>query len=192
MKMRERLVMAVIMGFIFAGAYGLLYAPEEGRIKEEGRVLDDEKLEHFLGIFDPAAIDEIRELGDNHPEERMELIRERRAWMHDMEQMKKDDPKRYELIVRDAELERELDKLTDRYWRAEGESEKEEIKKGLESNVKKLLETRIELKEIEVEELKKLLEAEKRILKNWKDKKDSIIEKKMKELTGEGEEESPL
>jgi len=166
-----------------------LYAPEEkqkSKGKERGEM---DRLEAFLRDFEPGAIDEIRELKREHPDRYERFVREKLEWMRYMEELKREKPRVYELTLKDHKVEREIDELCEAYRKAESASRKEEIKKKLESAVRQRLEVKIKLLTHEIEMLKKELERQEKTLGSWKKNKDSFVQKKLKELTGEFEEE---
>ena len=69
---------------------------------------------------------------------------------------------------------------------------RQQIKDALRGFIRERLDVKIALKKYEIEMLKKEFEREQRTVEDWEKDKDSFIERKVKDLTGEYEGEAPF
>jgi hypothetical protein len=190
MKYGVGFAVAIAIFFIFVLAGDFLYAPAEKEKHKEEIKGEWEAPGGHPDILEPGTIDKVREPEKRPAREFEHPIHPGGAMMMPMERIKKEDPEKYELMVKDEKLQRKINEIVGQYWKPD--SDREKIKNELESAVKERFEVRIQIKKHDIEILKKELARQEQVLQNWEKDKDSFIQKKMKELVGEQREEEPF
>jgi hypothetical protein len=101
--------------------------------------------------------------------------------------MQRDDPEMFELHVKDRTLEQQTLQLAEQYRRAPAE-ERAEIAKQLDKVVNQHFEVRQERRLLELKRMETEIDRLRKTIERRKEARDTIIKKRMAELTGERNE----
>jgi len=114
-----------------------------------------------------------------------EVMQDRlREWQH-LRRLKRNDPELAEKLKRERDMDREAIGLGEAYRNAETGEEKEEIRAALKQLLSELFDLRESHRKARVREVEKELEELRRVLKERRENKESIIQKRLEQLTGE-------
>ena len=105
----------------------------------------------------------------------------------DWEQMEKSDPELFNLLKKDAELDRATRQLTMRYRQTLDEKAKAEIGAQLAETVAEHFDVRQKRRALELERLEKEINRLKELFKKRNDSRDKIIERYLQQLKGDEE-----
>ncbi|MCD4784304.1 MAG: hypothetical protein K8T10_10835 [Candidatus Eremiobacteraeota bacterium] len=166
---------------------------QKGQGKEEALMMSlmtkeqIEKFEKWLKINDPDKYREIQDLKLARPELYLRVVSEGIRHMSFLEMMKKKDPKIYARLMSEMKLDGKMIKLAKEFRESKDEKRKKEIKSELTQTLNQIFDIRSKNRAREVNEMSKKIEELKQMLKKRKDNKKLIVEKKLKELTGQME-----
>ena len=152
----------------------------------------EERAMNFLREFDIQEYVEFQELRGENPREYMRRLREVAEWMKEVEQIKTEDPEQYDLMRKEGELLGriyELEKQYDQAHKSTSDAKApEDVRKEIEEAVGQLFDVKIEMREREVKELRAELNKHETALKEAKDRKPELVQRRVREILGEGEE----
>ena len=170
----------------------------------EGKVME------FLREFDMGQYAEMQELRRQNPREYMEHMRDVVMWMREVQEIKQSDPEQYALMKKEGELLGRIFKL-ERQYRGEAVPEppvegktdteaatepaaepvaksSDEIRKEIAQAVGELFDVKIEMRQREVQELRTELEKHENAIKEAVGRKEELVDRRVREIVGEGEE----
>lgn len=146
-----------------------------------------EKFEKWIKNNDPDKYREIQNLKLARPELYQRVIFEGVRHMNFLEMMKKKDPKTYTRLMKEMKLDSKMRKLAKEYRESKDVKRKKEIKSELTQILNQVFDIRSVNRAREVNEMSKKIEELKQMLKKRKDNKKLIVERKLKEVTGQME-----
>ncbi|MBM3892683.1 MAG: hypothetical protein FJ279_15205 [Planctomycetes bacterium] len=144
------------------------------------------QLAEFLEQFDPRRLEELRRARVMEPDRFRDMIGRAFEDMRRLERIKREDPKRYELLLRQRELDRQTFELA-RQLREGDAAKKDEAKAKLKAALADLFDLREDEREQEISEMTERLERMKDTARLRRENKDAIVENRLKEMTGENE-----
>jgi len=155
------------------------------------RPLDPEQTEKvldFLRQFHPELFAEAQELREQNPPEFMRLIDRMAREMQELAELRRRDPRRFELTRQDRQLERESLELAEQIRDAADPDEAAELRQRLREVLQQAFDVRMELRRLEAEEIRRKLERLEKILDARAAAKDKIVERRLRQLLREGDE----
>lgn len=151
---------------------------------------ESEELREFLRTFDPRMAEEMNRLRETgRMEEYRRLLHEANKRMADLKRMKEHNPDEYERVVKVNRLEQETVEMAHRLREGRTDNPPEKVRETLASGVRELFDLREESREREVKELRRRLEELEKSLEKRKANRERIIERRIRELLGEADDE---
>ncbi|MCD5397508.1 hypothetical protein LR003_01065 [candidate division NPL-UPA2 bacterium] len=149
---------------------------------------EEEKILRYLEENRPEEFERLTRLRERSPSEYRRIlgrfgkrIRRRRF----LEDLKKEDPERYEKVVHIKELERESRQLARKYREINDPEEREIIRANLNNLLSEIFDLRQEERETETKRLERELKRlREKIIRRWENK-EAIVNRRLKEMTGE-------
>ena len=152
----------------------------------------EERAMNFLREFDVHEYAEFQELRRENPRDYMHRLREVAEWMKEVEQIKCEDPGQYELMRKEGELLGRIFELEKEYDQAQKSTSEEkapqELRQKIEEAVGQLFDVKIEMREREVKELRAELNKHETALKEAEERKQELVQRRVREILGEGGE----
>ena len=152
----------------------------------------EERAMNFLREFDVHEYAEFQELRGENPREYMRRLREVAEWMKEVEQIKREDSGQYELMRKEGELLGRIFELEKEYDQAQKSTSEEkapqELRQKIEEAVGQLFDVKIEMREREVKELRAELNKHETALKEAEERKQELVQRRVREILGEGGE----
>jgi hypothetical protein len=162
------------------GPRGFLGGPGEG----EGGI--PQPLAEFLKDFDPRGLEDLRRARATEPERFRDMIGRAFDLMRRVERIKRENPQRYQALLRQRELEQQSFELARQI--REGEAKQKDVLKGkLKQVLADLFDLREEERDHEISEMTERLERMKETARQRREGKDAIVENRLKEITDENE-----
>jgi hypothetical protein len=124
----------------------------------------------------------IRRGGDMDSEVRIRLNRER-----ELEEMRLNDPEKFELVSAIDELEKSSKEIAEKYRQGKDTENKEAVKEQLAESLDKLFEMKIQLEELEQKRQEKELAKKKERTEKRKSQKKEIIQLRLDDLLGKND-----
>lgn len=152
----------------------ILFLTEE----QESAVLD------YMKEVRPDQVEGLLKLKVTRPNQYRRLLSRVFREMRYLEDVKKRDPERYEILSREKRLENDSRELARKYRETDDEAEKERIKKEMLDLLDQIFDLRQANREFEIERLEKRLAEAKENNRKRLENKDQIIEQRLAELLG--------
>ena len=191
----------IIIGALLLNTFSLVFAqeidrplpPGKRRINNEQRIpLRDrpltpkleKKILKIIAEQEPLEVKHLTKLKRINPEEYREILLH--AWKEHqfLKRLKKEDPDKYQQVKQRQELERMSRKLAREYRQSDDEQHKKTIKSELRDIIDELFDLREAEKEEEIFRLEKELNKMKKIVKKRQANKKEILNKHLHKLLG--------
>ncbi len=147
-----------------------------------------ERVMDFLREFHPGLLPRAAAMREDRPWEFERLIDEMAAEMRDLEELRERDPRRFELTRQDRQLERESRELAANIRDTHDPERADELRERLRDVLVEAFDARMEMRRLEAEEIRRKLARLERMLDERMAAKERIVERRMRELLGEGDE----
>lgn len=141
--------------------------------------------ESWLKTEDPDKYSEIQEMKSNNPEIYKRIVFEGVRHYSFLKMMQKKDPESYQRLLKEMKLDGKLRRLSKEYRDSKDEAKKKELKAQMKPVVEQLFDIRTQNREREVKEISKKVKQLQEMIQKRKTNKNTIIERKLQEVTGE-------
>ena len=159
-----------------------------GKINEAELNRMREALMKFLQDELPGAARDLKALVELHPDEGREVTLDLYHRTRGMREMEEDAPEFYEIQLDELGLDVKIRLLSHRLTRKGHEGDREKLKVDLRKALSELFDVRVKMRELEVQELEKRIEEVRGRLRKQKANKKKIIDRRLKEMSGEEED----
>ena len=159
-----------------------------GKINEAKLNRMREELMKFLQEELPEAARNLKALVELHPDEGREVTLDLYHRTRDMRKMEAHAPEFYEIKLDELGHDVKIRLLSYRLTRKGHEGDREKLKVDLRKALSELFDVRVKMRELEVQELEKRIEEVRGRLRKQKANKTKIIDRRLKEMSGEEED----
>ena len=173
---------------------GKLAPPRPGFAKDrrpvdERQPVNREEIYAFLKEFDPERLKKLQHLERENPELFERVLQDAQHRLMQLKELKERDPARFEQVMQEQQMERSVRELARKYRESQTSEEKETVRKQMKETLDKIFDLKESQREAEVKKLEEEVNKLKEKMKKRKTNKDKIIDRRIKILTGEEEEE---
>ncbi|MFH1226621.1 MAG: hypothetical protein V1701_01805 [Planctomycetota bacterium] len=151
--------------------------------------INKEEIYGFLKEFDPERLEKIQLLEKENPELFMRVLQEANQRLIKLKELKERDPARYQQMMTEHTMERSVRDLSKKYRESQTPQEKETIKNEMRQTLDKIFELKELQRETEIKKLEEEVNKLKEKMKKRKTNKDKIIDRRIKIMTGEEEQD---
>ncbi|MFA5793549.1 MAG: hypothetical protein WC980_00565 [Candidatus Brocadiia bacterium] len=151
--------------------------------------INREEIYAFLREFDPERLEKLQRLERENPELFMRVLHEASQRLIKLKELKERDPARYQQVINEQTMERSVRELSKKYRESQTPQEKETIKSEMKQALDKIFELKESQRETEIKKLEEEVNKLKEKMKKRKANKDKIIDRRIKIMTGEEEED---
>ena len=171
-----------------AGA--LMLAPALARADEgeAGRPTKDE-VRAFLGTTLPARLEEMKRIEKDNPAEAEEMLERWTGWLHEYRNAQAEQPARALSMLRRVQREADADALAAKIRASKDQDEQDRMTPQLRALVEELFAMQMQERADEMNRMEKELQEMKRVAEKRAANKDRIIDRRVRQLLDEGEDE---
>jgi hypothetical protein len=156
---------------------------------DERQPVNKEEIYAFLKEFDPERLEKLQHLERENPELFERVLQEAQHRLMQIRELKERDPARFEQVMQEQQMERSVRELARKYRESQTDQEKETVRTQMKETLDKIFNLKESQREAEVRKLEEEVNKLKERMQKRKANKDKIIDKRIKILTGEEEEE---
>ncbi|MBI4616264.1 MAG: hypothetical protein HY720_21805 [Planctomycetes bacterium] len=172
----------------------------EGKEHEDGPVPPEvvEKVLRHAREEGPEHFEKLSRLREENPDEFFRVVRKIAEELERRHREEKDgephgerpgdDPEAREHMKRQEELERRAKEIAEAFRRADGAEQREELRGKLRETLGAIFEMREQMRRRELERLQHEIEEMRQALERRRENREAIIEKRLREMTGEGDD----
>jgi hypothetical protein len=171
----------------------LTYAEEPPLLEEEfleERRLSEEDILNWVRQHVPQEISDLQVLKRENPREYEEQLHWIAEKIQHLEHVKQQYPEMYDRLIEVEKLEHQSWKMAEEIPRIRDAEKKKQLTAQLRDVLEKIFEIRLEERSLEIKELEKELDKMKALIEKRKAMKDTIINRRLKELIPSPENEA--
>jgi len=139
----------------------------------------------FLRSWDPYRVQRIEQSRERNPREYMRILQESYFEMKRLQEMQKSNPEAYEEMKKERGLEMQAFQLGEKIRGTEDTAEKDKMKAELKPVLGQLFDLREKRKDQEIARLEADLKRLREQVEKRRTNKESVVERRLRELSGE-------
>jgi len=148
----------------------------------------EERIFAFLKDFAPDRLEELQGLKRANRPEYARQLGDASRLMRDVEEVKKNDPEQYELMKTEGGLRRQVMDLARDCRNSEAKEDQQKLRGELQDVLGKLFDVKVQMRQREVDRLRRELERHEKAIKDARDRKDELVKERLRDLLGESEQ----
>ncbi len=152
------------------------------------RQLSDEEVAEvleFLRGWDPYRVQRLEQFRERNPHDYMRTLQESYFEMKRVQEMQKSNPEAFEEMKKERGLEMQSFQLGEQIRKSEDAAEKDKLKADLKPVLEQLFDVREKHKDQEIARLEEDLKRLKEQVEKRRKNKESVVERRLRELSGE-------
>lgn len=160
---------------------------EEFEGEREGKEGEMERALDLLSELNPPEAERLRMLREEKSERFHEVMRDLLPRLHELQELRREDPEMFEHEIRSHRLQFACDQLAERVRRARGE-ERAEAVEMLRNELRELFQVRLALRKLQIARIERELEELRSQVDKMSSQSEPMIERRLQVLIGGDEE----